>query len=180
MRNECSEQIEALYRQYFQATVIHAFRFVGNWEQATEAAQEAFRIACEKPDALIHSPNPIGWLKNTAKNVCMNFQKQQRLYAGLLISMEELPESALPSVTDPCLQELDEQSNLLDKESLQILKMIVLQGYSYKEAAEAHGISVWACYKRMQRTMKKIKKILGGCPNSRRAIHNVDRRLKND
>lgn len=161
MEHEHSEQIETLYRQHFQIIVVHAYHFVGDWDRATEAAQETFRIACEKPDALTGSPNPIGWLRNTAKNVCMNLQKQQRLYARLLVSMEALTDSALPPVTDSYSQEMDELSGILDEESLHMLKMIYLQGYSYKEAATAPGISLWTCYKRMQRAIEKIKKIFG-------------------
>lgn len=91
----------------------------------------------------------------------MNLQKQQRLYARLLVSMEALTDSALPPVTDSYSQEMDELSGILDEESLHMLKMIYLQGYSYKEAATAHGISLWTCYKRMQRAIEKIKKIFG-------------------
>ncbi len=158
MKKEHSEQIEVLYRQHFRAMVVHAYRFVGDWERATEAAQEAFRIACEKPDALVSSPNPIGWLKQTTRNVCSNILKQQRLLAKLLVSLEKLTDPELPYVVDIRSDELDELRSITDKESIDILKKIFLHGYSYREVADSYGISVWACYKRVQRVIGKIKK----------------------
>lgn len=161
MENEHSEQLEMLYRQHFQAMVVHAYRYMGDWERATEAAQEAFRIACEKPEDLIGSPNPIGWLKNTTKYVCMNILKQQRFFTKVLVPLESLDESELLCADDAHWEPTDELSDVADQESIEILKMIFLQGHSYREAAEVYGISVWACYKRVQRTVKKIKKIFG-------------------
>lgn len=161
MGNEHSEQLETLYRQHFQAMVVHAYRYMGDWERATEAAQEAFHIACEKPEELIESPNPIGWLKNTTKYVCMNILRQQSFFTKVLVPLESLDESELLCTDDAHRELTDELSDAADQESIEILKMIFLQGRSYREAAEAYGISVWACYKRVQRTVKKIKKIFG-------------------
>ena len=84
--------------------------------------------------------------------------KQQRLLAKLLVSLEKLTDPELPYVVDIRSDELDELRSITDKESIDILKKIFLHGYSYREVADSYGISVWACYKRVQRVIGKIKK----------------------
>ena len=34
--------LEELYRRYFRYLVIHAYRYLGNWEDSNVAAQDAF------------------------------------------------------------------------------------------------------------------------------------------
>lgn len=88
--------LEELYRSYFHILEIHAYHFLGNWDDAHVAAQEAFHIACEKIDALMKSENQIGWLKNTVKNVCRHMIRDKQRQRLLLISLEELTDKDLP------------------------------------------------------------------------------------
>lgn len=52
-----------------------AVRILKNYseEDVKDCVMDVFCIACIKIDDLKASPNPTGWLVNTAKNVCMNF-----------------------------------------------------------------------------------------------------------
>ena len=46
---------------------------------------------------------------------------------------------------------------LLSEEELRLLQAIVLDGVSYAEAAKALGINLWACRKRVQRAMDRLR-----------------------
>ena len=84
MRPDQDSVLESLYRAHFHEIEIHAFRYLGKWDDAHVAAQETFHIACEKIDDLMKQPNRIAWLKNIAKNVCRNMyraRKKQLYYA---------------------------------------------------------------------------------------------------
>lgn len=154
-----SRQMEAIYREYVHEVMTHAYRLLGNWELAWEATQEAFRIACEKSDDLLKSQNQIGWLKNTTKFVALNMTKQHRAYAKLLVSLDALEDCNVPYVADSHDDDkVNEFCGITDSESLEMLEMLYLQGHSYRTVAKKYGISLWACYKRVERLLEKIKK----------------------
>ena len=52
--------------------------------------------------------------------------------------------------------------DLLPEEDFRLLKRIVLERYSYLEAAEELGISLEACRKRVQRIKQRLREKLGG------------------
>ena len=65
-------EIERLYLDLYPLLFEYARSSLSSDSLAEEAVQETFRIACQKPESLIHSPNPEGGLVNTLKNVLKN------------------------------------------------------------------------------------------------------------
>ena len=130
MRPDQDSVLESLYRAHFREIEIHAFRYLGKWDDAHVAAQETFHIACEKIDDLMKQPNRIAWLKNIAKNVCRNMYRARKdTYKGTISDSE-----------------------------IMLLRKIILEGMSYLDAANELGIGMWACRKRVERALNKIRK----------------------
>ena len=130
LNQEEEKYIEQLYREMYTRLCFYAKNALGSRTLAEEAVQDTFRIACIKPDSLMNSKNPRGWLINTLKNVIRNRQRTEaRLSNALLVAF-------------------------------QLLINIVIRKYSMLEAAEELGISVEACKKRVQRAKKKLQKII--------------------
>ena len=78
----------------------------------------------------------------------------------LFISMCEVPESTAAEAEElPVSAELLFQNMMTEDES-HLLKRIVLDKATYLELSKELGISVWACQKRMQRLLKKLKSAL--------------------
>ena len=78
------------------------------------------------------------------------------------------PESTYCDYMEDVLQESREDANvdllygdLLPEEDFRLLKRIVLERYSYLEAAEEPGISLEACRKRVQRIKQRLREKLG-------------------
>ena len=78
------------------------------------------------------------------------------------------PESTYYDYMEDVLQESREDANvdllygdLLPEEDFRLLKRIVLERYSYLEAAEELGISLEACRKRVQRIKQRLREKLG-------------------
>lgn len=158
MKPEQDAVLEALYRAHFHQLEVHAYRFLGSWEDAHVAAQETFHIACEKIDVLMASPNQVGWLKNTVKYVCQNMRRSRQRQLLLFSSLEELGDGDLPAAADePGGDPMEPFRGLLSEEELRLLQAIVLDGVSYAEAAKALGINLWACRKRVQRAMDRLR-----------------------
>lgn len=150
--------LEKLYRSYFRLLVVHAYRILGNWDDANFAAQEAFHVACEKVEQLAISENQIGWLKNTVKNVCYRMIRERNRQALLFMSLEDLSEAELPVASnDTDTQSTEILEELVSKDDIRLLKKIILDGIPYSEVAQELGCNVWACRKRVQRSIDKIR-----------------------
>lgn len=150
--------LEKLYRSYFRRLAVHAYRFLGNWDDANFAAQEAFHVACEKIDQLAASENQIGWLKNTVKNVCYRMIRERNRQALLFSSLDELTDAEMPVAPDNTeTQSMDILEELVSKDEVGLLKKIILDGIPYSQAAAELGCNVWTCRKRVQRSIDKIR-----------------------
>ena len=150
--------LEELYHRYFRSLVIHAYCYLGNWEDSHVAAQDAFRIACEKIDALMSSENAVGWMKNTVKNLCYRMMRERNRQMLLFSSLDELTDDKLPIIDDDSgCQPTDILDGLISKEELALLKKIIVDGASYTEAAKELGCTVSTCRKRVQRSIDKIR-----------------------
>lgn len=126
---------------------------------AEEAVQETFRIACAKPEALMESASPKGWITNTMKNVVRNMK---RSYASLtkLVIQSLSDEAQLTRISETDNYTDIEYSDLIVPEEYSLLKSIVLEKNSIRDAARELGISVEACRKRVQRAKQKLQKAL--------------------
>lgn len=143
---------------------VYAMNAIGNHAQAEEAVQDTFSIACSNVEKLLNSDNPNGWLMNVLKNVINNTRKKQARLFKMVITAISLEDIVI--VTPGELDNVDLiYSDLLKPEEFELLKKIVIDRYSMLEAAEELGISVEACKKRVQRTKKKLKKILEDIEN---------------
>lgn len=153
---------EKLYREHFREIEVYAFRYMKNWTDAEAVAQEAFHIACKKIGTVMQSENPMGWMKLTAKNVAREMIKKQQRQMALFVSIEELTrEIADPrSAEEPAKEILEVCASAVSPEEFRLFYRVVVEGVPGKEAAKAEGISVWACYKRIERTEKKLREML--------------------
>ena len=159
MRTDQEAILEKLYRSYFHALEIHAYRYLGNWDDAHVAAQEAFHIACEKIDALMKSENQIGWLKNTVRNVCRHMIRDRQRQKLLFLSLDELTDADLPPATEEDAgQPTDVLEGMLSQSELELLRKIIVEGESYAEAARELDCNIWTCRKRVQRAISKLNK----------------------
>lgn len=159
MRTDQDAILEKLYRSYFHALEIHAYRYLGNWNDAHVAAQEAFHIACEKIDALMKSENQIGWLKNTVRNVCRHMIRDRQRQKLLFLSLDELTDADLPPATEEDAgQPTDVLEGMLSQSELELLRKIIVEGESYAEAARELDCNIWTCRKRVQRAISKLNK----------------------
>lgn len=151
-----SNEIERLFRQMYPLLVEYAESSLNNFAQAEEAAQDAFRIACQKPDALLHSPNPEGWLIITLRNVISNiFRRQADAQKYLNEQIASCPREKIMSHNEELPEFL--YQDLVDTEEFQLVKAQVLDGKSYQELAKDRNITVVTCRKRMERAKKFLR-----------------------
>lgn len=159
LNQEEEKFIEQLYREMYTRLYFYAKNAQGNKMIAEEAVQDTFRIACIKPESLMSSKNPRGWLINTLKNVMRNRQRTEARLNNLLLAAMSAYEPQAKATVDT-VEFHAAYSDVLGEDDFQLLINIVIRRYSMLEAAEELGISVEACKKRVQRAKKRLQKII--------------------
>lgn len=158
LNDEQLAYIDTLYHEIGGKLRIYADSALDDCYLAEEAVQEAFRIACSKPQDVTISSNPYGWMLKVLKNVIRNMKRaleNQSRFVATAMSMAN-PNGREDSYVDA------EYADLVSQEDFKLLKQIVLQQYSILEAATELGISVEACKKRVQRAKAKMREKLEG------------------
>ena len=156
MNPEYSERISQLYLEMYDMLVTYARCSFEEESLAEEAVQETFQIACQKPDKLCESLNPKGWLVNTLKFTIRNMKRSRenarQLLSSYLISQKDCVAFSEDKL---CLQVMYE--DVAHTEEFKLIKEMAIDGKSHLEMAEARGITVSACKKRVQRAKEKLK-----------------------
>lgn len=157
MNSQYNAEIEQLYLRMYDRLFVYARSTLRNDSLAEEAVQETFRIACQKPEDLLNSPRPEGWLINTLKNVMSNMIRSRAIANRILSEYiaAQTPEY-LESVDGIRFEILYE--NISEMEEFQLIKEMAVDGLSHLEMAEKRGISVAACKKRVQRAKETLRK----------------------
>ncbi len=157
MNARYSKEIDRLYLQMYSMLFEYARSSLSNDALAEEAVQDTFTIACQKPEALCGSPNPEGWLVNTLKNVLSNTIRSQNIAKRILMDYFASHANDISVSSDRVSLEVL-YNDIADLEEFKLLKEMALDGRSYLEMAEARGISVGACRKRVERAKKVLQK----------------------
>jgi len=159
MKRQYIQEIERLYLQLYPLLFEYARSTLPSDALAEEAVQDTFQIACQKPEALLGSPNPEGWIVNTLKNVLRNTVRNQNTARRILTAYLSAHAKELAAAADQADMELL-YGDIIASEEFQLVKSITLDGRSYLDVARELGISVAACRKRVQRAREILKKKL--------------------
>lgn len=156
MNAKYEREIERLYLQMYDMMFTYAKSNLSNDELAEEAVQEAFQIACQKPEAVCSSECPEGWLVNTLKNVISNMKRRQQsaqqiLFGYLSGQIQEYVVSEDRIGIDILYD------NIAESEEFRLIKEMAIDGKSHLEMSQERGISIAACRKRVQRAKEILR-----------------------
>lgn len=156
MTREQSQKIEQLYIAMFSRLYSVAFAVLKDKSFAEEAVQDTFRIACAKPNSVLTSPNPEGWLMNTLKHILLKIRSQRAQDSAHILPL-------LKEHEDLQCNGIERQADILDllkEDDRRVLVLTVLEGKTMLEASHELGIGLEACKKRAQRARKRLKTAL--------------------
>ena len=159
MNTDQSAFIRQLYLEMYDMMMCYARSSLQNESKAEEAVQEAFQIACQKPDALMNSANPKGWMINTLKNTIHNSQHEMDRDRRLLAAFLALHSPQVAITENRVRLEVD-YGDMVHLEEFKLLEDMVLKGKSQLEMAQERGISLVACKKRVQRAKETLRKMI--------------------
>ena len=152
------KQIGDLYLEMYDLLLAYAQSAIEQDSLAEEAVQETFRIACERAEAFLSSPNPRGWLVNTLKFSISNIRSKRRTAQRLLEDYQEATRRNLQAFSENIIPVEMLYEDLSHTEEFKLLTELAIEGKSHKEMAERRGISVSACKKRVQRAKELFRK----------------------
>lgn len=157
MNARYTEKIEHLYLQMYPMLFEYARSVLSSDAMAEEAVQDAFHIACQKPEMLFGSPNPEGWMVKTLKNVISNTLRSQSIAKRILLNYFASCANDIAVSNDRIGFEVL-YDDIVDLEEFKLVKGMALDGKSYLELSQELGISQAACRKRMQRAKETLRK----------------------
>lgn len=156
MTSDQRKRIEEFYLEMYDRLFIYARSVLDNESLAEEAIQETFRIVCMKPEELLSSPNPKGWIVNTLKYTIQNM-KRSRDKANVLLTQYLAANSSVAFSEDRIRLEVTYE-NVARSEEFSLIKEMAVDGKSHLEMAQSRGISVAACKKRVQRAKEFLRR----------------------
>ena len=159
MKPEEKELIDRLYFEMYEPLVGYANSYLSDQHRAEELTQEVFVSAVRKPEALLNSPNPKGWLYKAMWNMIQNSNRvtarQMKLIADFL-SMNGREVAVSMDQPDLKLQ----FGELAEAEEFKLIYDMAVLGKSQQEMAIERGITVVNCKKRVERAKKFLRRKL--------------------
>ena len=175
--------LDRVFREQWGRVVASLVGFLGDFELAEEAAQEAFAVAAEKWPEQGTPDNPAAWLITTARRRAIDRIRRDRTLAAKTLLLDR-PEAVEDDVTlfaeDPIG---DERLELLftcchpalSTEAQVALTLRTLGGLTNDEIARAFLVAPETMKRRLSRARTKIK--LAGIPFSVPPSHVLPERL---
>ncbi len=161
MTEEQKLAIDSYILSHYNKLLGIAFSILHDRYKAEEAVQQVFLIASGKPDALINSPNPVGWLINTLKYVIANMRRSNFADERLLAKATALYENAAQEIDIDDLLTIETLwSDIIKTPEFQFLKLFIYDGLSDSEVAEMYGITYLACRLRKSRYRKRLRELI--------------------
>jgi RNA polymerase sigma-70 factor, ECF subfamily len=159
--------LEQAFREQWGRVLAALIGFLGDFDLAEEAAQEAFAIASERWPRDGTPTNPGAWLVTTARNRAINRLRRDRTLAAKthLLELTEATEDTMEETTFP-----DERLELLftcchpalASDAQVALTLRTLGGLSTGEIARAFLVAEATMAQRLVRAKRKIK--IAGIP----------------
>ena len=148
--------IEYYYKSEYNNLLRYAKRILLNDGLAEDAVQDTFQIAMKRIDIFTASPNPVGWLYETLKNVLKHIQRDRQRYIRMLLPLELVPEEHISA--EEILPKLTTLYG--DDEEMKLLILFYGYGFKVRDLADMLGITEGACKMRIRRSRAHKKEII--------------------
>jgi RNA polymerase sigma-70 factor (ECF subfamily) len=154
--------LEDVFRDEWGRVLASLVGFLGDFDKAEEAAQEAFAIAAQRWPASGMPDNPGAWLVTTARNRAIDQIRRERTFAEK-VQLLPVPEATVDEFDDTVIK--DERLELiftcchpaLPLDGQVALTLRALGGLQTAEIARAFLVSEQTMKRRLSRAKAKIK-----------------------
>jgi len=162
------DAFEVLISRYEARVYTIAYRYIGNYNDASDLAQEALIRVYRSIYSFRGDSSFLTWLYRVVTNVCKD--ELRRRAREKTVSMDELEERGLTPAVEPghrsledfilrkeWQDEVQEVLNTLSEEHRAVVIMRDIQGYSYEEIAHFLECSLGTVKSRLNRARSTLK-----------------------
>ena len=156
-----SAAFESIVRRYQKVLFTVALRMLGDRDDASDAAQNAFIKAYEKLRTFDRNRRFFSWLYRILVNECLNVRRSQRPH-------EEVTDDIVAAGTPVDVLELEERRARVQAAILALpieyREVVVLRyfaEFSYEEIAETIGVPAAVVKSRLYTARQRLARILG-------------------
>ncbi len=148
--------VERLYRSEYQHMIDFASYLLRSENLAEAAVQDTFVCALKHIQKLEESPNQVGWLYNTLKNIIRHMLRDRQLLLKNVAYLDEVQEAQL-AASDRYSLTFVGQGDPKEDPELRLLVRFYLYGYSLQELAAQEKKTVGAIKMRIKRARERVK-----------------------
>ncbi len=179
LRRKPESRIRVFEREalpHLDALLATAIRMAGSRQDAEEVVQEAYLRAWKYFDSFETGSNCRAWLFSIMFNVINSGRSKQAKRAEVPLEDEENTNYQPSNVVmfDPLKQiehrEALEATSQLSEEYRSVLWLVVIEEFSYKEAAEILSVPIGTVMSRLHRARRELRKILMAQQATPRAV----------
>lgn len=156
------EAFHTLYVKTFDTMRRYAFRYVYDWEEAADIAQQAYLLLWLNIDGYSHTTNIVTYLSTIVHNLCSNYLRHLNVIDSNHDKMvEALVFSRLHEyceINPDIRRRLDEAMSRLTPQSRRILIEHIVNGKKNHEIASDMGISESTVKTHLKRSLRLLRK----------------------
>lgn len=146
-----------LYGRFSRPLFAYLVRLIGDPAVAEELLQETMLLAWQKADTFRGDSRPSTWLFGIARNLARNAQRRSPLPT---VSLEdETSLAGSEGITSPAGRSLDLAQALarLSPEHREVVQLVLVQGFTYDEAAHIVGCPVGTVKSRLFYARRQLR-----------------------
>ncbi len=153
---------------HLDALTAAATRITGRRQEAEDVVQETYLRAWRYFDSFVKGSNARAWLFRIMFNVINNRKGKQAKLSEVSLEPEDGREAQFSNVVafDPLKQieghEVLDATKRLPEEYRTALWLVVVEEFSYKEAAEVLNVPIGTIMSRLHRARRELRKLLTG------------------
>ena len=166
LQTDPDRAIERLFREHYRYVCHAVYRVLPDWVLVEDLVQDTFYEMWKKRERLRIQTSFKAYLRRAAVNKTLNYLRDQKIKVSELA--EELPLASTATSTHEKLDAQDLQSAIdaaLDRLPARCRAVFMLSRFeekSYREIAEALGISIKTVENQMSKALKQLRGALAG------------------
>lgn len=156
--------LDELMRRYRRKALSFAYRYLNNFDDAEDAAQDSFVKVYHFAGKFDNRTGFSGWYYTILINCCRDKLRQKKRFGLFSKKLEreitDYPQDVLDENSDDKLKLLQTALQKLSSDKREILSLRLSQQLSYEEMSKSLGVSIGTVMSRLFRAKKELEKIL--------------------
>lgn len=140
----------------------YAFTLLHQQDEADDLVQDCLERAIRKQSLWQKGTSLRAWLFTMQHNLFINQLKQKARKPKLVVSSNALSHIQAPDQPNVIMKDIQYCLQQLAEDQREVLLLVTIEGFSYKEVGEIEGIPVGTVMSRLSRARKRLQELMNG------------------